>query len=390
MDNTFVPPRFKDSYGPVGTFFLLFKTPATNAYDGPYVGAYPNESAAWAPYANAKPTPTPMRNYEMILCAKEGKTPFMMHTNRVVDRLKKEYTDPKELKKKIKEYESEAWEDFLDMTIQGATNWAAHNVDPLEKAMELQLSDSVFIGSHACSCGAWCCGPEDLMPAAYKDAFPAQANCMTTVKGLFTAGCGVGACAHKFSSGSHAQGRIVGKSVVKFANDNKGYTPTVSDATIAKLKETVFKPMAWYEEKKDFTTQADVNPNYISPHNFLFRLQKIMGEYAGGWETLYGTSDKLLEAGLWKLSFLGEDAEKLGAKDSHELMRAWEAVHRYFVGEACARSRLARKESRWPGYYYKYDYLKLDDVNEKHFVNVKYDVDKKEWSVLTRPMVTII
>jgi len=390
MDNTFVPPRFKDSYGPVGTFFLLFKTPATNAYDGPYVGAYPNESAAWAPYANAKPTPTPMRNYEMILCAKEGKTPFMMHTNRVVDRLKKEYTDPKELKKKIKEYESEAWEDFLDMTIQGATNWAAHNVDPLEKAMELQLSDSVFIGSHACSCGAWCCGPEDLMPAAYKDAFPAQHNCMTTVKGLFTAGCGVGACAHKFSSGSHAQGRIVGKSVVKFANDNKGYTPTVSDATIAKMKETVFKPMAWYEEKKDFTTQADVNPNYISPHNFLFRLQKIMGEYAGGWETLYGTSDKLLEAGLWKLSFLGEDAEKLGAKDSHELMRAWEAVHRYFVGEACARSRLARKESRWPGYYYKYDYLKLDDVNEKHFVNVKYDVDKKEWSVLTRPMVTII
>jgi adenylylsulfate reductase subunit A len=301
MDNTFVPPRFKDSYGPVGTFFLLFKTPATNAYDGPYVGAYPNESAAWAPYANAKPTPTPMRNYEMILCAKEGKTPFMMHTNRVVDRLKQEYTDPKVLKKKIKEYESEAWEDFLDMTIQGATNWAAHNVDPLEKPMELQLSDSVFIGSHACSCGAWCCGPEDLMPAAYKDAFPAQHNCMTTVKGLFTAGCGVGACAHKFSSGSHAQGRIVGKSVVKFVNDNKGYTPTVSDATIAKLKETVFKPMAWYEEKKDFTTQADVNPNYISPHNFLFRLQKIMGEYAGGWETLYGTSDKMQRSSAPKI-----------------------------------------------------------------------------------------
>ena len=134
------------------------------------------ESAAWAPYANAKPTPTPMRNYEMILCAKEGKTPFMMHTNRVVDRLKTEYTDPKELKKKIKEYESEAWEDFLDMTIQGATNWAAHNVDPLEKAMELQLSDSVFIGSHACSCGAWCCGPEDLMPAAIQGCLPCPAQ----------------------------------------------------------------------------------------------------------------------------------------------------------------------------------------------------------------------
>jgi adenylylsulfate reductase subunit A len=389
MDNTFVPPRFKDSYGPVGTFFLLFKTPATNGLGGPYVGAYPNESAAWKPYADAKPTPTPMRNYEMILCAKEGKTPFWINTQKVVERYKAEITDPKELKKKIKLYESEAWEDFLDMTIAGATNWAAHNVDPMEKPMELQLSDSVFIGSHACSCGSWCCGSEDLMPAEYKDAFPAQYNCMTTVKGLFTAGCGVGACAHKFSSGSHVQGRIVGKSVVKFVNDNKGYTPTVSDATIATMKETIFKPAALYDEKKDFTTQPDVNPGYISPHNFLFRLQKIMGEYAGGWETLYGTSDALLEVGLWKLNFLGEDIEKLAAKDSHELMRAWESVHRYYVGEACARTRLARKESRWPGYYYKYDYLKLDDVKEKHFINVKYDVAKKEWTVLTRPMIAI-
>lgn len=389
MDNTFVPPRFKDSYGPVGTFFLLFKTPATNGLGGPYVGAYPKESATWAPYADAKPTPTPMRNYEMILCAKEGKTPFWINTQMVVERYKAEIKDPKELKKKIKTYESEAWEDFLDMTIAGATNWAAHNVDPMEKPMELQLSDSVFIGSHACSSGAWCCGAEDLMPAEYKDSFPAQYNCMTTVNGLFTAGCGVGACAHKFSSGSHVQGRIVGKSVVKFANDNKGYTPTVSDATIAKMKETIFKPFALYDEKKGFTTQPDVNPNYISPHNFLFRLQKIMGEYAGGWETLYGTSDALLEVGLWKLAFLGEDIEKLAAKDSHELMRAWEGVHRYYVGEACARTRLARKESRWPGYYYKSDYLKLDDVNGKHFINVKYDVAKKEWTVLTRPMIAL-
>ena len=77
---------------------------------------------------------------------------------------------------------------------------------------------------------------------------------------------------------------------MKFANDKKGYTPTVSDATIAKFKETVFKPLALYEEKSAYTMRPDVNPNYISPHNFLFRLQKIMGEYAGGWETLYGTS----------------------------------------------------------------------------------------------------
>jgi adenylylsulfate reductase subunit A len=227
------------------------------------------------------------------------------------------------------------------------------------------------------------------MPAEYKDAFPAQYNCMTTVMGLFTAGCGVGACAHKFSSGSHVEGRIVGKSVVRFANDQKGYTPTVSDAAINKVKEAALKPLALYEEKKGFTTSPDVNPNYIQPHNFLFRIQKIMGEYAGGWETLYGTSDKMLEAGLWKLAFCGEDIEKLAAKNLHELMRAWEAIHRYYVAEACMRTRLARKETRFPGYYFKHDYLKLDE-SQRHFINVKYDVDKKAWSIFNRPMIPII
>ncbi len=389
MDNTFVPPRFKDTYGPVGTFFLLFKTPATNAYDGAYVGGYPEQLAKWAPYADAKPTPTPMRNYEMILCAQEGKTPFWMHTQRVTERYKKEYTDPKELKKKLREYESEAWEDFLDMTIAGATNWAAHNIDPLEQPSELQLSDPVFIGSHACSCGAWVCGPEDLMPKEFAADFPLKYNLMTSVAGLFTAGCGVGACAHKFSSGSHVQGRIAGKSIVKFANDNKAFAPTVSDATIAKLKEAVYKPITLYYEKCEYTTSADVNPNYIAPQGFLMRLQKIMGEYAGGWETGYGTSDKLLEVGLKKLALCGEDTEKLAAKNLHELLRAWESIHRYWVGEACMRTRLARKESRWPGYYFKFDYLKLD-LSKNVMLNVKYNVDTKEWQVLEKPMVSII
>jgi adenylylsulfate reductase subunit A len=392
MDVTFVPPRFRDSYGPVGTFFLLFKTPATNAYDEPYVGAYPSETDKWAPYAHAKPCPTPIRNYEMILAIKEGKEPLLMRTEKVAERIKKEVTDPKEQKKELKKYESEAWEDFLDMTIAGATNWAAHNIDPLEKPMELSLGDPVFIGSHAASCGAWVCGPEDLMPKEYADAFPEQYNLMTTVKGLFTAGCGVGACAHKFSSGSFTQGRIAAKSAVKYAYDHKDYTPTVSDDTIKKLKEIVLKPVALYEEKKGYTTSPDVNPHYISPHNFLFRLQKIMGEYAGGWETLYGTSDKMLETALWKLAFCGEDIEKIAAnveKNNHELMRAWEAIHRYWVAEACVRTRLARKESRWPGYYFKHDYLKLDE-GQKKFINVKYDVDKKEWKVIERPMISII
>jgi adenylylsulfate reductase subunit A len=386
MDVTFVPPRFKDSYGPVGTFFLLFKTPATDAYGEDYTQ---RDVSAWNPYAAAKPMPTPMRNYQMFLTINEGKTPFWMHTQKVAERMKKEITDAKELKKALRNYENESWEDFLDMTISGATNWAAHNVDPLEKPMELMTSEPVFIGSHACSVGAWCCGSADVMPAEYKGDFPGVYTYMTTVAGLFTAGDGIGASAHKFSSGSHVTGRLAGKAACKFAVDNKGYTPNVSDATIAKLKEEVYQPMTLFDEKSKYTVTSDVSPYYLSPDKYMFRLQKIMGEYAGGWETTYGTSDKMLETCLWKLSFCGEDMEKLGAGNLHELLRAWEMKHRYWVAEACTRTRLARKESRWPGYYYKFDYLKLDE-GQRHFVNVKYDVAKKEWTVLTKPMVAIL
>lgn len=387
MDVTFVPPRFKDSYGPVGTFFLLFQTPATNALGEDYTKR--TEIDKWVPYAKIKPVPTTLRNYQMLIEMKEGKTPFLMHTEKVAERIKKETTDPKEQKKKLREYENEAWEDFLDMTISGATNWAAHNVDPLEQPMEISTGEPVFIGSHACSVGAWVCGPEDLMPAEYKNDFPALYNTMTTVMGLFTAGDGVGACAHKFSDGSHVQGRIAAKAAVKFAYDNNSYKPDVSDEAIGKLKEDVFRPVALYEEKSPYTVTPDVNPNYLSPRNFMFRLQKIMDEYAGGWSTTYGTSDKMLEMGLWKLNFCGEDMEKIAAKDVHELMRAWENIHRYWVAEACVRTRLARKETRFPGYYHKFDHPDPKE-EEKSFINLQYSSEAKEWKITERPMVPIL
>lgn len=389
MDLRFVPPRFKDSYGPVGAFFLLFKTPATNALGEDYTKTRLPDIEKYAPYDKIKPTPTCLRNHQMMLDIFEGKGPILMHHEKVAERIRAEVTDPKEQKKKIREFENEAWEDFLDMTISGATNWAAHNIDPLEKPMEIIPSEPVFIGSHAGGTGAWVCGAADLMPEEYKDAFPAQYNTMTTVMGLFTAGDGVGACAHKFSSGSFTQGRISAKAAVKFVNDHKDYTPEVSEETINKLKEEVYRPLARYEEYKNYTVTPDINPHYISPNMFMFRLQKIMDEYAGGWATNYSTSDAMLETALWKLQFCREDMEKLAAKNVHELARAWENVHRYWTAETHVRALLARKETRYPGYYYKLDYPELKEELKK-FLNLKYDVVTGEWKVIEKPMISIV
>jgi adenylylsulfate reductase subunit A len=72
------------------------------------------------------------------------------------------------------------------------------------------------MGSHSGGSGLWVSGPPDLAPEDYQWGY----NRMTTVDGLFTAGDGAGASAHKFSSGSFTEGRIAGKSAVQYVHDH--------------------------------------------------------------------------------------------------------------------------------------------------------------------------
>ena len=69
----------------------------------------------------------------------------------------------------------------------------------------------------------------------------------------------------------------------------------------------------------------------------------------------------------------------------HELLRCHELIHRAWVGEAHLRHMLHRQETRWPGFYYRSDYPEMDEANWRVFVNSRYDAEKDEWSVFTRP-----
>ena len=80
--------------------------------------------------------------------------------------------------------------------------------------------------------GAWVSGPKDLAPPEYFWGYEQ----MTTTKGLFAAGDASGASSHKFSSGSHAEGRIAGKAAVRYLVKENPAMPTVDDATVEKLK----------------------------------------------------------------------------------------------------------------------------------------------------------
>jgi adenylylsulfate reductase subunit A len=379
----FIPVRFKDAYGPVGAWFLLFKSRATNGIGENYMETNRPELENWAPYGKVKPVPANLRNWLMMLDVMDGKGPIYMRTEEAIEKLSSEVPDEKERKKKLKELESEAWEDFLDMTISQALLWAATNTMPEESPSEIAACEPYFIGSHSGASGAWVSGPEDIAP---KDYFWGYAN-MTTVKGLFAAGDASGASSHKFSSGSHAEGRIAAKAACKYAAENSE-EPTIDNARIEALKERILRPLDIYEQHKNATTDETVNPEYITAHQYMFRLQKLMDEYAGGVSTNFKTSDQLLKKGLELLKFLKEDSEKLGAKNHHELMRCWENIHRTWQAEAHIRTILFREETRWPGYYYRSDKPKMDD-NWKVFANCKYDPANDNWEMMKRDIVSV-
>ena len=212
---------------------------------------------------------------------------------------------------------------------------------------------------------------------------------MTTVEGLFTAGDGVGASGHKFSSGSHAEGRIAGKSMVRYCLDNADFNPEL-EGEASQFADEIYKPVRNYLEHKDKTTAEDINPFYITPRMFQMRLQKIMDEYVAGVATYYQTNGVMLNEGLKYLAMLKEDSKNMRAKDLHELMRAWENYHRLWAGEAHLRHILFREESRYPGFYYRADYLDIDDENWKCFVNSKFNRETGEWEMRKVPHIDLV
>jgi len=397
MENRFVPARFKDGYGPVGAWFLLFKAQAVNAYGEVYMVKNKELLNDYPPYGQAAVPASCLRNHLMLKEMKEGRGPIYMDTVTALAKLRETLT-PRE----VKHLEAEAWEDFLDMCVGQCGIWVGENIEPEKKNSELMPTEPYLLGSHSGCCGIWVSGPEDLgAPTdeghAEKDKIPAHLpkgwswgyRSMTTVKGLFTAGDGVGASGHKFSSGSHAEGRMCAKSMVKYCIDNKDMKPEL-DTSVEQLVEDIYKPVRTFLEHKDYTTAIDVNPNYITPKMLQFRLQKIMDEYVAGVATYYTTNANMLGVAEEKLNMLKEDAEKMRAKDLHELLRAWENYHRILTAEAHMKHIQFRQESRYPGFYYRMDKNFVDEENWHCFVNSVYDKTSKQWNCFKRAHVDIV
>ena len=372
MENRIVLCRFKDGYGPVGAYFLHLKTYTQNAYGDEYESKwYENTKELVGDYIDHHPTPTCLRNHAFIEETKAGRGPIHMVT-------KEAFQDPHK--------ETIGWENFLGMTVGQAVVWASQDIDPKYTNPELTTSEPYVMGSHATCSGAWASGPEDVSPDEYYWGY----NRMMTIDGLFGAGDALGGTAHAFSSGSFTEGRLAAKAAVQYIRDHAKDKIVISDKQIEDLREEIYRPLETYEVGRNEIVGGTVSPSYILPIQGLQRLEKLMDEYAGGIGVNYMTNEPLLLRGLELLKTLHEDFEYLGAEDLHQLMRAWELKHRAIASECVVQHTLFRKETRWPGYYYRGDFMKLDDENWHALTLSRRDPESGEWEMEKAPVYHIV
>ncbi|GMQ91107.1 MAG: adenylyl-sulfate reductase subunit alpha [Gammaproteobacteria bacterium] len=372
MENRIVLARFKDGYGPVGAYFLHLKTYTQNGYGEEYESKWKEHTRAMVgDYIDHQPTPTCLRNHAFLEEVKAGRGPIRMVTQEA-------FQDP--------HLETVGWENFLGMTIGQAVVWASQNIDPKYTNPELTTSEPYVMGSHATCSGAWASGPEDIAPDEYQWGY----NRMMTVDGLFGAGDTIGGAAHKFSSGSFTEGRLAAKAAVKYVNDLRNEKIKVSEKQYQDLKKVIFQPMENYQVGRNEIVAGTVSPSYLLPIHALQRLQKIMDEYIGGIGSNYMTNEPLLTRGIELLNILEEDLEHIGAEDYHQLMRTWELKHRAITSLSVAHHTLYRKETRWPGYYYRADHMKLDDENWHVLTLSRRDPESGEWTMEKAPVYHIV
>ena len=60
------------------------------------------------------------------------------------------------------------------------------------------------------------------------------------------------------------------------------------------------------------------------------------------------------------------------------------------ASESVTQHTLFRQETRWPGYYYRADYPKLDDAEWHVFTASQYDPQTGEWHMSKLPVHHIV
>ena len=165
--------------------------------------------------------------------------------------------------------------------------------------------------------------------------------------------------------------------------------PTASDAQVRQIQEGTWNPLETFDKYKGVSSAEEINPNYITPHQGLVRLQKIMDEYR--------RRDLRLVYHQWPHHGAGHrpDGDAAGGPATPGSAQPARADAVLGTGAPGLGGRSPHAPPAAPpgdplaGYYYRADYPNLDDDNWRVFVNSRFDAQTGGWSVFTKPYIQI-
>ena len=165
-----------------------------------------------------------------------------------------------------------------------------------------------------------------------------------------------------------------------------------------KVLKTKIEYYEKHEKNKFQIAIADLKMNILTAKksdikNYNLEIKVPLPSYFQGYkalEEMLKHNENLLKKGLENLKILQEDLEHIGAEDLHQLMRAWELKHRTLTSQCVAEHTLFREETRWPGYYYRGDHLKLDDDNWHCLTVSRRDPKTKKFTLEKVPVYHIV
>jgi len=181
-------------------------------------------------------------------------------------------------------------------------------------------------------------------------------NCETSVEGLFACGEVAGGLLGSARLGGTAVadtivfGRRAGLGAAQFAKNGKDQEIDVNQVRKA---------------KRNFVKMT--KDNNVSAVDTLAKIQSILWKYIGPVKSEY-TLNKALEL----LGDMSEEVSNLGARNSEEILSAYEARSMLVLGKILASSSLIRKETR--GNFWRADYPNPD--NKKWIKNIVLWEDK--------------
>jgi succinate dehydrogenase/fumarate reductase flavoprotein subunit len=158
----------------------------------------------------------------------------------------------------------------------------------------------------------------------------------TSVEGLFAAGNVAGTANQNGAGGASATGRYTGRKAAIYAEQNQHYE--LNRKQIEEEKKRVYAPIT----RETGTSWKDLRTG----------VARIMQDYCGEY-----TSDKVLDTGLdWLNGIEESEAQKLYARNPHELCRSLEAMNRITEGQIRIYASLARKASNRRLHFFRLDY----------------------------------